>query len=172
MLWPLSCTALAAPGKSTRYLCLQGCLGHWAYRRLQTSFCSSHKCSHTGAGWDMSHDLTWDLSAKGIDFAIPAFGDGGSTVAPSSWHWQLCIHSPPLLNPTPSASNYQRVNYRHWYVVTGPTISWKGGGGKMNGELPLKSEDTECLSTWHTLSNRDGGGGLCFLHFGKMWSTE
>lgn len=89
---------------------------------------------------------------------------GGSTVSPTSRDWQPHIHSPPGSNLTRVTSDYQRVNYRPCYDLTGWTLSWMGEWEKRNRELPLKSRVTECVFAWNTLSEKDGG---CFHHLGK-----
>ena len=54
-----------------------------------------------------------------------------------------------------------------WFNWMHHFLNWEWEKGIQ--ELPLKSADTECMSTWNMLSKKDGGH---FLHVGKMQSRD
>lgn len=63
---------------------------------------------------------------------------GGSAVSPTSRDWWLYICFPPAPNPTREASDYQHVDYRPCYDLTGCTISWAGERGQKDKGVALE----------------------------------
>lgn len=59
-------------------------------------------------------------------------------MSPTSRDWWLYICFPPAPNPTQEASDYQHVDYRPCYDLTGCTISWAGERGKKDKGVALE----------------------------------
>lgn len=74
--------------------------------------------------------------------------------------------------PQPNSRSFQLLTCwlqtMLWFNWMHHFLNW-GVGKKRIKELPLKSKDTECMSTWDMLSKKDGGH---FLQMRKMQSTE
>lgn len=68
-------------------------------------------------------------------------------MSPTSRDWWLHISSPPGPSPTREASDYQHVDYRLCYDLTGCTISWIGEWEKKDTGVALEERRywTACL---------------------------
>lgn len=170
MSWSFRWTALAAQGKSTyRYFCLWECLGcraHWQHLFLRvTAVRIPREHNLPEKCYMVQHESCVQKALT----TLSAAGGGSSTVASTSWDWQVPIHSPPGPSPTPAAFSGQCVNYRQCYDLTGGTISWMGEWAKRNGESPLKSKET--VSSPHEIHcQREMGGASSILGKCNQWN--